>query len=148
MSEEAAVRFNFHLWMIPALILLLLVGANLTRWDYKTSSTNQWITVKWKADCWTGQIWSEIYMFNGSKGEWIFKEFPANRTSDKAIKNAWVKRNNLTKTWYGVTGLVLIWLFVELRRQYRKKVHSGIAEETEKQRLFTKTPKFYHPEEH
>ncbi|MFA5453628.1 MAG: hypothetical protein WC248_08655 [Candidatus Methanomethylophilaceae archaeon] len=71
--------------VVPAIILLMLIGAWAFRWDYKTTQTIDDVKIIHKVDRWTGDRWCELYSLGISGAEVACGDIENRRTSATAI---------------------------------------------------------------
>ncbi len=114
--REPEKPFYKKIPIIPALILLLLVGAWVFRWDYKTTQTiDDKSKIVHKVDRWTSNHWYELY---GSFGKTIYSGWEVaclkngeTATTGKQVKDIWHRRNRATVIWYiafaGTLGFIV-----------------------------------------
>lgn len=88
------------LWIIPSIILVLLLFAWFFRWDYTVTKTYNDGVAKWKKDCWTGQIWIEVYSLE------INSEFPM---KPYTTSKPYYHRVVVTNAWKVITLFDVIW---------------------------------------
>ena len=95
--------FYKKLPLVPIIILLVLIGTWLFRWDYTTTQNISNFKIVHKTDRWTGNHWLTVYGFGGGiivSG----REIPCLRNGEKAvgkqIDDIRHRRDFATKTWW------------------------------------------------
>ncbi len=130
MSKSYSNLLKNNPWIFPALILILLITAWSTRWEYIGEKTfDNGVTYQYKTDSWTGQTWLEKLRSNefietpvlNGKTEKLDSEFKINQGNNQSkellAEEYWQKRNLLTNIWYGAAAITIIWLLIVLRRR-------------------------------
>lgn len=99
-------------WVLPAVVLILLLGAWYFRWDYRATKTADEEIYKWRVDRWTGQGWVEKY----STGDrWHSSSFKTYAIEPFTSKRPYYYRNLATRIWQGAVLIAILWLFISLR---------------------------------
>lgn len=107
-------------WVIPLIILVLFLFAWFFRWDYTATKTFDDGVAKWKKDCWTGQIWIEVY------SPQINSEFPM---KPYTTSKPYYHRVVLTNAWKAIALLDMIWfVFIIIKGNYKHQKPINISE--------------------
>ncbi len=98
--------------VIGVIILVLLIGAWVFRWDYKMTDTYSSGKIVHKVDRWTGYHWTETYGNDCSGTETAYdKDGQRVWFDEKQIDEIWHKRNRATVIWYiafaGTLGFIV-----------------------------------------
>ena len=104
--------------VIGVIILVLLIGAWLFRWDYKMTQTVDGSKIVHKIDRWTGNHWYELYGWFRSGYNWEMysgKEVACLKNGEvaqgKQFKDVKHRRNRATVVWYiafaGTLGFIV-----------------------------------------
>ena len=105
-------------WVLPLVLLLVIVTASALRWDVEATKTYDTGVLKWERDRWTGDTWIKHY------GGWYAEAtlaLPPNALTQERVEKAHVKMKTLSLARDILAGGMVLWLAVELLREYRKK---------------------------
>lgn len=109
-------------WVLPAEVLILLLGAWYFRWDYRATKTVDAGIYKWKVDRWTGQGWVERYTTGNG---WYRSSFKTYAIEPFTSKRPYYYRNLATRIWQGAVLIAILWLFISLRTNNQLKDYSS-----------------------
>lgn len=93
--------------IMSVIVLVLLLVAWQTRWDYAGSKTLNDGIIKWKTDRWTGYAWMEVYQTGYGGPNCIERPASNNKPYYDA---AWQQRNTATNIWRALVAASCIWI--------------------------------------
>lgn len=96
--------------IISIAVLVLLLVAWQTRWDYFATKTYANGVVRWKTDRWTGYKWFEYCGTEPYGSELLTVERPAYRGGDDAYQRAYHYRKVATNIWRALVAANCIWI--------------------------------------
>lgn len=94
-------------WTVPAVVLILLIVASVTRWQTVASKSRDWEVLKWQRDRWTGTV---ILITYSLRSVYVDHLGPYKEVSEA-----------LTAIWQLAVVIVLAWLGWSLFRSLRPR---------------------------
>lgn len=99
-------------WALPAIALVLLIGAMVFRWEAGPQKTFPNAVVSYTHDRWSGQDWLETYFVVPERIETV--TYAAKHNGHKPAY-PYLVRNILTGIWLVLVCLNGIWLFKSIK---------------------------------